>query len=904
MDVSGPVAIRVPVAPAVRGLLDAYDVPSCIVDAERVVLAVNSAARATDGPDALGLRLIEGRAWSELCLETGAETAPEMATLLERLQRNGAETLTLDYVIRAPGRFKSFRLTAKAISGGDGGMLVTHTDITKALTTERRLLETEQRMGDLAGLFDEWLWSTDDGLRLIELRAPSDSVGRRIQPHLVGRSLDEILGAAEPQAEGAGANVRRRRPFRQAIVPLDLDGTRHFIRLSGKPAFAEDGAFEGYIGVAEDITEALAVERSKEAAERRYREIVEFWSDWFWETDAEHRFVYRSETLNGRTQLDESRLLGKRRSELIDLELTDKEQLARHLDDLENHRPFRDFVYGCRNLGHVRYLKIGGKPRFDADGRFTGYVGNASDVTAVVTADAERASAERRLKAAIDQLPSGVAIWDRDDRLVTCNDQYWNGLATPPAIGCTFEQAARIVRGGSMATGDAEFEAAIRARVELHRNPGGPVETAAPNDRIVQVNERRMDDGSIVSVTTDITSIKARERLLAEQRGLLQTTLDHISDGILAVDEDWRITAANDTFSHLLGLPEEMAKVGVHFASLLEWLARRGDYGPGSAQAEAGRIFEAMAGRARWYDERPVPNGRLIAWRVRRMQGGGRILAVADISEQREAEQRREQLRSAMAQAEKLEAVAQLAGGLAHDLNNTLLPIIALTEVALDDLPAGSQPRADLEKVVTAAEHARGLVQRLMTFSRAESERSAAPLDPGVEDALALVMAAAGANITMKVELDAKDISVPLGITEIQQIVTNLGLNAAQAIGERPGTVVVSTVLLDADEDRLRASPGHDSARRYARLTVADDGPGISPDVLPRIFEPFFTTKEVGKGTGLGLAVVHGLVGRAGGWIEARSDNGAQFDVFLPVAEAIVEFDEFMEGSGGTYSSD
>lgn len=881
-----------------QAMLDAIDHPAALLDSELRVVCVNEAAVAFAADDGVpGLRFVLGRKWTELC--RAADAVDPASAALEDLVAgdSGNAYAAIDYAARRRGRFKSFRVTVKPLAGSGGGLLVVQSDLTRHGVSERRLQEAEQHLEDIAEVSSDWLWGTDAELRFVELAAPRSPFWRRVQPRLIGQSLEEGLGIASTE-------LARHRPFRDVLAAIEIDGKTRRIRFSGKPVFDTDGAFRGYVGVAADLTQAYEADQARDVAERRLREIAELSSDWFWETDFEHRFIYLSEVPDEEVRQVKDRALGRRRVDLIDESLTDPETLARHLDDLENHRPFRDFIYATTYLGRLRYLKISGKPRFDARGMFLGHVGTTTDVTTMVEAQKQRESAEHRLKAAVEQMPSGVAIWDTDDRLVVCNEEYWSGggLDGRSAIGSTFEELARLVRAhSSESMTDAEFEDSIRARVDMHRNPVGPVETAQPNGRTVQVSERRLGDGSIVSVTSDITALKAREQVLAEQRRLLQTTLDHISDGILAVDENWRIVAANDTFADLLGLPEELARNGTHLQTVIEWLARRGDYG---ADASAGRIVDAIAGRGRWYDERLVPNGRMISWRVREMQGGGRIIAVADVSEQRRAEQRREQLRTTMAQAQKLEAVSRLAGGLAHDLNNLLLPIMTLTELVMDDLPAGSPARDDLERVIAAAEHARGLVQRLLTFSRLGSQTGdPAAVDPCVGEAAELVRATAGPDLTVRVDLQAPAIMVPLGETEIQQIVMNLGLNSTQAIGGRRGTVTIETALIEADDDRLRGNPDLDSARRYVRLSVIDDGPGIPPEVLPRIFDPFFTTKPVGQGTGLGLAVVHGLVSGVGGAIEIICAGGARFDILLPIMERITSLD--VEGKpDGQHSAD
>jgi signal transduction histidine kinase len=169
-------------------------------------------------------------------------------------------------------------------------------------------------------------------------------------------------------------------------------------------------------------------------------------------------------------------------------------------------------------------------------------------------------------------------------------------------------------------------------------------------------------------------------------------------------------------------------------------------------------------------------------------------------------------------------------------------------------------------------------------------------------EAAELLRATAGRGFVVRLELGADGADVPINATEIQQIILNLGHNAAQAMGNRPGELTIKTAVIEPDEDLLAANPRLDP-RRYARLTVTDDGPGIPLDVLPRIFEPFFTTKAVGKGTGLGLAVVHGLVSQAGGTIAVSSDAGARFDILLPIVEPSIKPDS-KGGAHGTHSAD
>ncbi len=884
--------------PSALDVLGAIEAPAAFVGLDGRVMVVNAAALAAAGDRTPGLRFVEGCTWADLCQNSGA-VGPIAADLKALIQILGTtpRSAAIDYAVRTAGRLKAYHITARRLGGSDY-VLVVQTDSTRLEAAEQRLGEAERRQADLAELTADWLWTTDAELEFVELAASSDPFWRKVQPRLVGQSCAEILG-------GATGQIARRRPFRDEPLEITVDGRVRHLRFNGKPVFGADGVFRGYLGVATDVTREHEAECARDAAESRLREIAELSSDWYWETDSELRYTYVSEERQGGVLLDRDRTYGRRRIDLVDHDLTDPDALARHLEDLENRRPFRDFVYGSRQLGPLCYIKVSGKPHFDATGRFVGYFGTAADVTPIVEVENRRKLAERRLKAAIDQMPSGIAIWDSDDRLLVHNEQYLTlaGLdRDTKVIGLSFEETVRnALHAGVISMPPSAVDDFVSSRVALHRGANSSREVTYSNGRVALIRERRLKSGGIVTALGDITDLKRRERVQTEQRALLQTTLEHISDGILVVDKDWRIVAVNDNFSVLLDMPEGIVGVGARLMAVFEWLGLRGDYGGELAGITASRLIAEIRSRPRWYDERQTPDGRRISWRIREMEGGGYIVALADVSEQRQAEERREQLRGTMVRAEKLEAISRLAGGLAHDLNNMLLPIMTLTELAIDELPEGSPARGDLERVIGAAEHARGLVKRLLTFSRAAPQgMSAAMLDPAVSAAVDLIRPAASQNLRIVLRLHA-GVAIPLSDTEIQQIVVNLGQNATQAIGDRPGTLTIETGLIEADDDRLRSVPILDSARAHVRLTVADDGPGIPADVMPRIFEPFFTTKTVGQGTGLGLAVVHGLVGQVGGAVEVSGTSGARFDIMLPVLEQPIN----PRGtSDGTHSSD
>ena len=265
----------------------------------------------------------------------------------------------------------------------------------------------------------------------------------------------------------------------------------------------------------------------------------------------------------------------------------------------------------------------------------------------------------------------------------------------------------------------------------------------------------------------------------------------------------------------------------------------------------------------------------------------GVTFTALDITASKQAEQERVRLENRLRQAQKMEAIGTLAGGIAHDFNNILAAIIGFTELAKIGAQGNGEATANLTEVLKASFRARDLVRQILTFSRqTETEFGPIQIQLIVKEALKLLRASLPSTIQVRQDLASK--GLVLGdSTQIHQVVMNLCTNAYQAMRERGGVLEVSL-----SETRIGASPPPDlkvlPPGPCLRLRVRDSGPGIDPTIIHRIFDPYFSTKEKGKGTGLGLAVVHGIVKSHHGAIQvsSRLGEGATFDVYFPMAQA------------------
>ena len=244
-------------------------------------------------------------------------------------------------------------------------------------------------------------------------------------------------------------------------------------------------------------------------------------------------------------------------------------------------------------------------------------------------------------------------------------------------------------------------------------------------------------------------------------------------------------------------------------------------------------------------------------------------------------------LEAQLLQAQKMEAIGTLAGGIAHDFNNILSSVIGYTELAIEEVPKGGLLHGNLQEVLKAGRRARDLVRQILAFSR-QSAQELKPLDisPIIKETLKLLRASLPSTIDIKQDIGANLGTVMTDPTHVNQILMNLCTNAAHAMGENGGILDVSLEKVENGSDvggRFAGlSPGP-----YLRLTVSDNGHGMTPEVKERIFDPYFTTKEKGEGTGLGLAMVHGIVKSHGGTttVYSEPEMGSTFHVYLPIME-------------------
>ncbi len=243
-------------------------------------------------------------------------------------------------------------------------------------------------------------------------------------------------------------------------------------------------------------------------------------------------------------------------------------------------------------------------------------------------------------------------------------------------------------------------------------------------------------------------------------------------------------------------------------------------------------------------------------------------------------------IQAQLQQAQKMESIGLLAGGIAHDLNNILFPISGLSEMLLDDIPSDNPEYESIEQIHKSAQRGCGLVKQILSFSRQSNpQKLPIRIQPILKEVLKLVRATIPMNIGTTSHIKPDCGMVFSDPAQVHQIAMNLITNAYHAVEGKGGTIQIDLKEVEFGKDELHdisIQPG-----KYACITVSDTGTGINPALIDKIFDPYFTTKEMGKGTGLGLSVVHGIVKEHGGDIRVHSEigKGTTFNVYLPLLE-------------------
>ena len=643
--------------------------------------------------------------------------------------------------------------------------------------------------------------------------------------------------------------------------------------LLGEPTVA------GVVINSRDITDRMRAEDELRASEERLQSLFAGIDDAIFVHDQEGRIIDCNDAA--------CRRLGYSRDELLAMHTSDVD--APEFAEGFHDRLAQQFERGRFVCEGVHLTKDGRRVPVEVSSSVIDYHGTKAvlavmrDITDRKRAEAVLAKSEQELRHVLDRMQLIGLVVDTSGRITYCNSHLtevsgwtreeligsdcWSRFVPPnnPVIGM-FQRA--------MATGEMP---AHNVNELLTRN--GQRREISWSNTLLHDSDGRLT--GMVSIGEDVTDRKRAEEELRRSESEFRSLVEHAPLGIYRVTADGRFLTVNPAFITMLGYgwAEEVLRLNAA-RDVYAHTERRAELFAGLAENEQGQI------ETEWKRK----DGSLITVRValRAVRGpDGQVECyeglVEDVTQQRSIENQ-------FRQAQRMEAVGRLAGGVAHDFNNVLTAITGYSDLLLEDMGPDDPKRSDVGEIKAAALRAAALTRQLLAFSRKQVlQARVLDLNGVVRTLEKMLHRLIGEDVKLEFSLASALGAVRADPGQLEQVVMNLAVNSRDAM-PKGGRLTIETANVDLDETYARehagATPG-----RYVMLAVSDTGTGMDAKTRSHVFEPFFTTKELGKGTGLGLATVYGIVKQSGGyvWVYSELGRGTTVKIYLPQVDELPE---------------
>jgi PAS domain S-box-containing protein len=740
----------------------------------------------------------------------------------------------------------------------------------RANRTQAQFIDAVESLTEAFSLFD-----ADDKLILSNrrYRESMQRAGVTVHPGMTFRELCEqvadngfataSLGRRDAWvAERLAAHQTPQGPLEQELSDGSIILVREYITSEG-----------GRVSVRSDITERKRAELALRDSEQRFKDLAEAASDWFWETDSDLRFVFVSPRVRVVMDVDPDHFLGRTLLDLVK-DAPDPVPLRQELNRLNAREPFRDVSLGqILPDGRVKHLKISGRPIHDHLGRFQGFRGTATDVTAEVEARAAAQWAQHQLMDAINSISDGFALWGPDDRLVLFNEKYralFASASSKVRVGMTFDELLRLqVDAGNVPVADPDRAAWMEERREGHRRGSSGVELMQRDGRWLLISEHRTPDGYVAGVYTDATILRRREEQVALEGRRLAAILDNMPQGIAVFDAETRLVDHNRLFRRMLGLPNTLARSGTEYGVIIRHLAESGVFGACDVEDCVTEKTEALRLLTRDRAEWSMPDGTVLEVRRAAMPDGGALTTYIDVTSRKRNELILRDARDAAERGNR--AKAAFLANVSHELRTPLNAIIGFSEAISSEL-FGPLENPTYREYVTdifdSGIHLLNLINDILDMSKAEAGRidlseEAVNLADAVTVCMKMVRKRAeSADIALNAEVPPNLPLLHADDRRIKQILLNLLSNAVK-FTDAGGRVDLTCHI--AKDGRLA-------------VRVSDTGIGMTAEDLGKAMEPFGQVDSRlarrYEGTGLGLPLTKALVEHHGGQLVAESTPG------------------------------
>ena len=669
-----------------------------------------------------------------------------------------------------------------------------------------------------------------------------------------------------------------------------IDGHCIWLSMSARLAPSPDSDEPRIEGFVTDITSRKEAEARMQESERLYRLLADNTVDCIWLMDLDGYLLYVNPASEALIGYSPDEIAGRSFSEFCE---EDSQRIIRSaidgslaaLPETES-TAFETFLQ--RKDGTPVAVEITGRLVVDPDGRPLHLQGMARDITERHRAMEEIRSRENLLSKIFDTLPVGVWLADSQGNLYRSNEEGRRIWGHPPMLGRDEYgefRARRLPRRDPVQADDWALAHTLREKAtilnELLEIDAFDGEQRTILNSTTPVLNADGDVEAAVVVNLDVTELQQAQA----ERERLRLAIEQSLEIIVITDADGNIQYANPAFGKVTG------------------------HDPAEVLGKNPRLLKSGKQDAGFYRELwdTITNGR--TWRgrfVNRRRDGtlyteeatispvvdetGRtinyVAVKRDITEQLRMEREREKLEEQVENSHRLESVGRLAGGVAHDLNNLLVPILGYAEILMEDLENDETNRQSVAEIVAAGKRARALVSQLLAFGRRQIlEFESVDVNGVLANFENLLRRTIREDIEVRI-LPAPHLPrVKADVGQLEQIIMNLAVNGQDAMPDG-GRLTIETELAEVDE-RHAALHEEMTAGWYVLLSVSDDGCGMDEETRSRIFEPFFTTKECNQGTGLGLATVYGIVKQHGGtiWVYSEPGQGTTFKVYLPIDE-------------------